>query len=51
MFDLQLTGLVGAAADFFNGLSPIIIIIGGVAVGMMLFVTVFSLVLRLRQGW
>lgn len=51
MFDLDLSGMVGAAADFFNGLSPMIMVIGGIAVGMMLFVTVFALVLRLRNGW
>ncbi len=47
-FSLDLTGLIGYAASFFNSLSPIIVVIGGIGLGMTLIVGVLQLVRSLR---
>lgn len=47
-FSLDLSNMISYAADFFNSLSPIIVIIGGVSLGMTLIVGVLALVQGLR---
>lgn len=47
-FNLDLSGMVGYAADFFNSLSSLIVVIGGIALGMAIFVGVLALVRKLR---
>ncbi len=47
-FSLDLSGLIGYAASFFNSLSPIIVIIGGLGLGMTLIVGVLKLVQSLK---
>jgi len=47
-FSLDLSGMIDYAASFFNSLSPFIVIIGGVSLGMTLIVGVLALVQNLR---
>jgi len=47
-FSLDLSGLIDIAAAFFNSLSGIVVIFGGVALGMTLVVGVLALVQGLR---
>jgi hypothetical protein len=47
-FSLDLTGMIDNAASFFNGLTPVIVIIGGLTLGMTLIVGVFALIQNLK---
>jgi hypothetical protein len=49
-FSLDLSGMIDYAASFFNSLTPIIVIVGGLALGMTLIVGVLKLVQSLRFG-
>jgi hypothetical protein len=49
-FSLDLTGLMDYAANIFNSLSPIIVILGGITLGIGLVFMVFSMIKGLVRG-
>jgi len=51
-FEFDLSSLISIAAQFFNGLSPMIVVMGGLLIGVAFFTVVFGLVRRVtRLPW
>lgn len=50
-FNFDLTGMVSNAADFFNGIQNLGIIIYGLFIGFNLFAGVLFLIRGIKNGW